>query len=75
MCTTTSTRMFPCLDQPEFRATVSLAVDRPAPGLTVLSNMPVLEEQGGRVTFHTTPAMPTYLVALVIGYYSAVHTR
>ena len=25
--------------------------------------------------YEVHPAMPTYLVALVIGYYSAVHTR
>ena len=40
--------MFPCLDQPEFRSTFSLSVARPSPALTVLSNMPVQAEEGGR---------------------------
>jgi puromycin-sensitive aminopeptidase len=63
-------RVFPCFDEPGFKAPWRLAVEAPA-GAVVLSNgSPVREEELGstrRVTFSETPPLPTYLVALVVG--------
>ena len=68
-------KCFPCLDQPEFRATFGLSVSRPASPLTVLSNMPVEREEGGVVKFQTCPALPSYLCCVVVGYYSSLGQR
>jgi puromycin-sensitive aminopeptidase len=63
-------RVFPCLDEPCFKAPWKLAVVAPR-GAVVLSNgRAVAEEDRGasrRVTFAQTPPLPTYLVALVVG--------
>ncbi|WP_248355719.1 M1 family metallopeptidase [Anaeromyxobacter oryzae] len=63
-------RVFPCFDEPGFKATWRLAVEAPK-GAVVLSNgTPVREEDRGatrRVSFSETPPLPTYLVALVVG--------
>jgi puromycin-sensitive aminopeptidase len=63
-------RVFPCFDEPAFKATWALVVDAPA-GLTVLGNGEALstEVKGGRqrVSFRETPPLPTYLVALACG--------
>jgi puromycin-sensitive aminopeptidase len=63
-------RVFPCLDEPGFKATWRLAVEAPK-GAAVLSNgAPEREEDLGarrRVHFAETPPLPTYLVALVVG--------
>ena len=63
-------RVFPCFDEPAFKAPWALTVDAPA-GLALLSNgAPVssaASERGRRVTFQETPALPSYLVALVCG--------
>jgi puromycin-sensitive aminopeptidase len=63
-------RVFPCFDEPGFKATWRLAVEAPQ-GVTVLSNgAPIVEEDLGtrrRVRFAETPPLPTYLVALVLG--------
>jgi puromycin-sensitive aminopeptidase len=63
-------RVFPCLDEPGFKAPWRLAVEAPM-GLAVLSNgAPEREEDVGerrRVHFAETPPLPTYLVALVVG--------
>jgi puromycin-sensitive aminopeptidase len=63
-------RVFPCLDEPGFKATWRLAVEAPK-GVAILSNgAPEREEDLGarrRVHFATTPPLPTYLVALVVG--------
>ena len=63
--------MFPCFDEPGFKATWRLAVEAPA-GSAVLSNgAPERQEALGdgrkRVAFAETPPLPTYLVALVVG--------
>ncbi len=62
--------MFPCVDEPEAKATFDVTVTTET-GVTVLGNMPVVaqNEQDGTLvtTFDTTPRMSTYLVALVIG--------
>jgi puromycin-sensitive aminopeptidase len=63
-------RVFPCFDEPGFKATWRLAVEAPK-GIAVLSNGATEKEEdlGARVRirFAQTPPLPTYLVALVAG--------
>jgi len=68
---TDARRMFPCWDEPVFKATFSLAVTVPS-RFQVVSNMPASEPKeviGGLVNYHfaETPKMSTYLLALCIG--------
>ena len=62
--------VFPCIDEPEAKATFDLQLCTPAAG-TVIANTPVLQEsrKGSlkTTTFETTPKMPTYLLAFVYG--------
>ena len=61
---------FPCIDEPEAKATFDLTLTTPA-GEAVLSNTPVkkqVKRAGSMVsTFETTPRMSTYLLAFVYG--------
>jgi hypothetical protein len=63
-------RLFPCFDEPSFRAVFELSVRAP-PRYEVVSNMPVSRKEPGdqAVTHHfaPTPPMPTYLVAFAVG--------
>ncbi len=63
-------RVFPCLDEPGFKAPWRLTVEAPA-GAVVLSNgaAEAVEPVGDRLRhrFAETPPLPTYLVALVVG--------
>ncbi|HZI12947.1 MAG TPA: M1 family metallopeptidase, partial [Myxococcus sp.] len=63
-------RLFPCFDEPAFKAKWSLTVRVPQ-GLTVLGNSPVVkQEQDGafnKVTFQETEVLSSYLIALVVG--------
>jgi puromycin-sensitive aminopeptidase len=63
-------RVFPCFDEPCFKAPWALVVEAPA-GLTILSNGEASspEERAGRqrISFRETPPLPTYLVALACG--------
>ena len=68
-------KCFPCFDQPEFRCTYDISVLRPDPGMEVLSNMSVKEVAGDTVTFHTSPPLPSYLVCVVLGWYSSLSRR
>ena len=70
-------KCFPCIDQPEFRTTFDISVSRPSPCLTVLSNMPAIEEDNSEmvVTFARTPEMPTYLICIIVGHYSSLSHR
>ena len=65
MESTDARRMFPCWDEPAFRATFALTVTVPAQWATV-SNMPVAKrvEQGAlaTTTFARSPKMPSYLI-------------
>jgi puromycin-sensitive aminopeptidase len=67
---TDARRVFPCFDEPSFKAPWSLTLTVPA-GEVVLSNtVPVGDEVAGdrrTVRFARTPPLPTYLVALVCG--------
>jgi puromycin-sensitive aminopeptidase len=63
-------RVFPCLDEPGFKAPWRLTVDAPTATVVLSNGSPVAEENRGarrRVEFSETPPLPTYLVALVIG--------
>ena len=64
-------RVFPCFDEPSFKARWALSVDVPA-GLTVLSNGAEVERRAdgeGRdwLRFAETELLPSYLVAVVAG--------
>lgn len=67
---TDARRMFPCWDEPAFRATFQLSVTVPTIWDAV-SNMPVARrEVKGKlatITFERTPRMPSYLVQFTAG--------
>ena len=63
-------RVFPCLDEPGFKAVWQITVDAPREAVVLSNGAPVREEVLGklrRVTFAETPPLPSYLVALVVG--------
>jgi aminopeptidase N len=70
MESTDARRMFPCWDEPAFRATFELTVTVPA-GWATVSNMPVATrtEHGAlaTVTFQRSPNMPSYLIEFTGG--------
>ena len=64
-------RIFPCWDEPAFKATFAVTVTVPGSFLAV-SNMPVAHEEPvapdrKRVVFATTPKMSSYLLVLTAG--------
>jgi puromycin-sensitive aminopeptidase len=63
-------RVFPCLDEPGFKAPWKLTVELPV-GETLLGNAVVEREESEgttrRVFFRETPPLPSYLVALALG--------
>ena len=64
-------RIFPCWDEPAFKATFGLTVTVPEKFLAV-SNMPVTQEQPAgaglkKVSFGSTPKMSSYLFVLTTG--------
>jgi aminopeptidase N len=64
-------RIFPCWDEPAFKATFQLTVTLPESFLGV-SNMPITKEEPAadghkRVVFDTTPKMSSYLFVLTAG--------
>ncbi len=65
--------VFPCIDEPEAKATFDLSLTTPKE-LVVLSNMPAKKRKAVtalpdlvETTFETTPKMSSYLLAFVIG--------
>jgi aminopeptidase N len=66
--TTAARQAFPCVDEPEAKATFDLAIkfDEHA-GETVLANMPEVRTENGVHYFDTTVRMSTYLVAFAFG--------
>lgn len=75
---TDARRMFPCWDEPAFRATFRLTVTVPASWAT-LSNMPPVSRvvHGALATtiFGRTPPMPTYLVEFTGGELRSIQSR
>lgn len=74
--------VFPCIDEPEAKATFDLTIHSPDDDTTVLSNTPIqketIEEDRKATSFQTTPIMSTYLLAFVqgdIGYKEAKTKR
>ena len=67
---TDARRMFPCWDEPAFRATFQLTATVPA-NWTTVSNMPVharaVHGTVATTTFERTPKMPTYLLEFSAG--------
>jgi aminopeptidase N len=67
---TDARRMFPCWDEPAFRATFELTATVPAPW-AVVSNMPIAKrvrhQELATTTFKRSPKMPTYLVEFSAG--------
>jgi puromycin-sensitive aminopeptidase len=63
-------QVFPCIDEPEAKATFALKLEAPDSG-TLIANTPVkaASTKAGRqsVLFETTPKMSTYLLAFVYG--------
>lgn len=61
---------FPCIDEPEAKATFDLTLTTPA-GETVIANTPVKQQKTKgelqTTSFETTPKMSTYLLAFVFG--------
>ena len=75
---TDARRMFPCWDEPSFRATFKLSVTAPA-AWSGIANMPVEKRvQHGALattTFQRTPKMPTYLVEYTGGDMARIDAR
>lgn len=72
--------VFPCFDEPAFRAVFEVAVRAPE-GLQVVSNMPERvgspQPEGSTVLhrFEPTPPMPSYLLAVTVGHFDTVAGR
>ncbi|MFB9769959.1 M1 family metallopeptidase [Lactiplantibacillus modestisalitolerans] len=74
--TTAARQAFPCVDEPEAKATFDLALkfDEHA-GETVLSNMPEKKIENGVHYFDTTVRMSTYLIAFAFGELQGKQTK
>ena len=75
---TDARRMFPCWDEPVFRARFQLTAVVPKNFMAV-SNMPIEEEKeiksGKEVRFALTPSMSSYLVVLCAGELEAIESE
>jgi len=65
-------RVFPCFDEPAFKATWDLTLRDVPAGVTALSNGSVAEETADasgkrRIRFKPTPVLSSYLIALALG--------
>ena len=66
--TTAARQAFPCVDEPEAKATFDLAIKYDEqPGETILSNMPEIKTEDGVHYFDTTKKMSSYLIAFAFG--------
>ncbi|WP_445401042.1 aminopeptidase N [Streptomyces sp. LE64] len=66
-------RVFAAFEQPDLKATFQFTVKAPA-GWTVVSNSPTPEPKDDLWTFEPTPRISTYITALIVGPYHAVHS-
>ncbi|MFD9909459.1 aminopeptidase N [Streptomyces sp. NPDC059063] len=66
-------RVFASFEQPDLKATFQFTVKAPS-GWTVISNSPTPEPKDDVWTFEPTPRMSTYVTALIVGPYHAVHS-
>lgn len=77
---TDARRVFPCFDEPDFKAAFNITLATP-PDLVAISNAPLkLKRQDPRTnktqfTFEETPLMSTYLVALIVGPFEATDVK
>ncbi|MGX7051955.1 M1 family metallopeptidase [Leuconostoc palmae] len=67
---------FPCIDEPEAKATFSLSLKfDEQPNEIVLANMPEIRVEDGIHYFDKTKRMSTYLLAFAFGELQSKHTR
>jgi aminopeptidase N len=66
-------RVFASFEQPDLKATFTFTVKAPT-GWTVVSNSPTPEPVDDVWSFATTPRISTYITALIVGPYHAVHS-
>ncbi|WP_326630333.1 aminopeptidase N [Streptomyces sp. NBC_01318] len=66
-------RVFASFEQPDLKATFQFTVKAPA-GWTVISNSPTPEPKDDIWVFEPTPRISTYITALIVGPYHAVHS-
>ncbi|MCI3930740.1 aminopeptidase N [Streptomyces sp. AN091965] len=66
-------RVFASFEQPDLKATFRFTVKAPA-GWTVISNSPTPEPKDDLWSFEPTPRISTYITALIVGPYHAVHS-
>ena len=66
-------RVFASFEQPDLKATFQFTVKAPA-GWTVISNSPTPEPKDDLWVFEPTPRLSTYVTALIVGPYHAVHS-
>ncbi|MFI5804538.1 aminopeptidase N [Streptomyces sp. NPDC051561] len=67
-------RVFASFEQPDLKATFQFTVKAPA-GWTVISNSPTPEPKDDVWTFEPTPRISSYITALILGPYHAVHSE
>src|SRR5699024_8230587 len=73
---TAARQAFPCIDEPEAKATWDLAIKYDEkPGETILANMPEKECKDGVHYFETTKRMSSYLIAFAFGEMVSKHTK
>nr|AEO12690.1 aminopeptidase N1 [Ostrinia nubilalis] len=71
---------FPCYDEPGFKATFDITMNREPDFSPTISNMPIKTTENttdGRIseTFYTTPITSTYLLAFIVSHYDKVETN
>ncbi|MGW6454897.1 aminopeptidase N [Streptomyces sp. NPDC055078] len=66
-------RVFASFEQPDLKATFQFTVKAPE-GWTVISNSPTPEPADNIWRFEPTPRISTYITALIVGPYHAVHS-